>query len=86
MGMEYTATTATAAVLHFAEHGFRPAFKGKTGKENPDYFRAVQIIKSAKSECGVSDERARWLLENYGGEMYRVESRFEVAITETKSE
>ena len=80
MEHQYKTTTATSAVLHFSEHGFRLAFKGKTGKGNPDYFRAVQIIKSARSEGGVSDERARWLLENYGGEVYRVESRFEVAI------
>ena len=85
MEYQYKATTATEAVLHFAEHGFRPAFKGKTGKNNPDYFRAVQIIKSAKNENGVSYERARWLLEKFGGQDYRVTTAFEIKVTETKT-
>ena len=79
-GMEYAKMTATEAVLHFWKNSFKEVFAGKKRRE---YFRAAAIIRAAKNGW-VSNVRAKWLLETYGGESYRVTTAFEVAITETK--
>jgi len=75
--MQFTETTAAAAVLHFAEHVFPGLFKGERSPRNSDYKNAYDLIRAAKAG-NVSEARARALLEKHGGEMYRVTVRFEV--------
>lgn len=79
--MQYTETTAAAAVLHFAEHIFPDLFKGKRKPdgEGNEYKRVYSIIRAAKAGT-VSEARAKALLEKYGGEAYRVTVRFEIAV------
>jgi hypothetical protein len=74
--MIYEKKSAVEAVLHFEKNGFRDAFAGKTGG-NKEYDRAYKIIKSARLGY-VSDTRARFLLETYGGGRYKCSSVFEV--------
>jgi hypothetical protein len=75
--MIFTKTTASEAVLHFERYYFKSAFKGCSNAGSKDYFRAYNIIQSAKS-CMVSDKRARWLLETYGGGRYKCSTVFEM--------
>lgn len=75
--MVFTKATASEAVLHFERHHFQDVFKGASKAGAKDYFRAYHIIKSAKAG-NVSDKRARWLLETYGGGRYKCSTVFEV--------
>ena len=75
--MIFTRATASEAVLHFEQHYFQKAFKGSSNAGTKDYFRAYQIIQSAKAGT-VSDKRAKWLLETYGGGRYKCSTVFEV--------
>lgn len=75
--MIFTKTTASEAVLHFERYYFKSAFKGCSNAGSKDYFRAYSIIQSAKA-CTVSDKRARWLLETYGGGRYKCSTVFEM--------
>lgn len=83
--MQYTETTAAAAVLHFAENVFPGLFKGERNGLNKDYKRAYSIIRAAKAGT-VTDDRAKALLEKYGGGLYRVTVRFEIAATNGNGE
>jgi len=74
--MIYEKKTAVEAVLHFDKNGFKDAFAGKT-VSNKEYGRAHKIIKSARLGY-VSDTRARFLLETYGGGRYKCSTVFEV--------
>lgn len=78
MPMQYTETTAAQAVLHFAEHVFPTLFKGDRQPKDREYKRVYSIIRDAKAGK-VSEARARALLEKYGGGLYRVTVRFEIA-------
>jgi hypothetical protein len=75
--MIFTKATASEAVLHFEQHYFQDAFKGSSNAGTKDYFRAYHIIQSAKAGT-VSDKRAKWLLETYGGGRYKCSTVFEV--------
>ena len=82
--MLYEKKTAAEAVQHFEENGYRgvlPILK-RGGKR--EYDRVRKIISDANKDR-VSDNRARALLTKYGGDLYRVETTFEVAITEPTS-
>lgn len=79
--MLYEKMTAAQAVQHFSKNkylGILPVLKER-GKS--EYDRVRKIIHDAKKNR-VSDRRAKALLEKYGGEAYRVNTSFEVAITE----
>jgi len=74
---EYKKFTAAQAVLHFAKNGYNiKRYEMNTRNERD---RVRKIIHDAK-KGRVSDSRAKALLEQYGGEGYRVSSVFEVAI------
>ncbi len=74
--MTYEKKSAVEAVLHFDKNGFKDAFAGNTAA-NKEYDRAYKIIKAARLGY-VSDTRARFLLETYGGGRYKCSSVFEV--------
>ena len=74
--MIYEKKSAVDAVLHFEKFRFKEAFAGKTAS-NKEYDRAYKIIKAARLGY-VSDTRARFLLETYGGGRYKCSSVFEV--------
>lgn len=74
--MIYEKKSAVEAVLHFDKFGFKEAFAGKT-VANKEYDRAYKIIKAARLGY-VSDSRARFLLDTYGGGRYKCSSVFEV--------
>jgi len=78
--MQYTETTAAAAVLHFADNVFPTLFKGDRKPTGNEYKRVYAIIRAARAGT-VSEARAKALLEKHGGGMYRVTVRFEVAVT-----
>lgn len=75
--MLYRKTTAAEAVIDFDEHVFPTMFVGARNKGNKEYHRVFRIIQAAKSGT-VSDTRARFLLETYGGGRYKCSSVFEV--------
>ena len=75
--MLYRKTTAAEAVIDFDEHVFPTMFVGARNKGNKEYHRVFRIIQAAKSGK-VSDTRAKWLLETYGGGRYKCTSVFEV--------
>ena len=83
--MQYTETTAAAAVLHFADNVFPTLFKGERNPKNKEYKRVYSILRAARAGI-VSEDRARALLNEYGGESYRVTVRFEVAVIEDNSQ
>lgn len=75
--MLYKETTAAEAVKDFEKHVFPSMFVGARNKWNKEYHRVFRIIQAAKSGT-VSDSRARFLLETYGGGRYKCSSVFEV--------
>lgn len=83
--MQYTEKTASEAVLHFAEHVFPTLFKGKRKPdgEGKEYKRVYQVIRDAKAGK-LSEARAKAILQEYGGEAYRVTTRFEVGEEDAK--
>ena len=85
--MIFERKSASEAVLHFEQNHFHDAFKDNAKNGTKDYFRAYHIIQSAKIGT-VSDKRAKWLLETYGGGRYKCSSVFEVEVIneQTKTE
>lgn len=82
--MTYKEVTAVEAVLDFEKRVWPSLFVGNRNPFNTEYKRTLEIIKSARAGT-VSAGRAWRLLEKYGGDLYRMETTFEVAITETKA-
>ena len=82
--MLYEKKTAAEAVQHFEKNGYRGVLPILKQGGQREYDRVRKIISDANKDR-VSDSRARALLTKYGGDIYRVETTFEVAITETKT-
>jgi len=81
----YETKTAAQAVCHFEKNGFKALWPKNRKMSNTEYAWALKIIQDARINK-VSEQRAKALLEKYGGEAYRCTTAFEVAITETKNE
>lgn len=79
--MNYKAVTAAEAVLDFEQRIWPSLFVGKRTPYNREYKWAHAIIKSAGAGK-VSAERAWRLLGKYGGDLYRMETTFEIPIDE----
>lgn len=84
--MQYETMTARQAVIHFSKNKYQcvlPALKDLDIKE---YNRVRKVVHDAVVGR-ISDNRAKMLLEKYGGDTYRVAVKFEVAVdNETKIE
>ena len=81
--MLYEKKTAAEAVQHFEKNGYRGVLPILKQGGQREYDRVRKIISDANN-ARVSDSRARALLTKYGGDLYRMETTFEVAVTETK--
>ena len=78
--MTYTEMSATDAVNHFAKsETYKELWKGERNSTNKEYAWARKIVNDA-SKGQVSETRARLLIEQYGGQSYRVNTCFEVAV------
>jgi hypothetical protein len=80
--MQYTEMSATDAVNHFAKsETYKDLWKGTRNSTNKEYAWARKIVNDA-SKGQVSETRARLLIEQYGGQEYRVNTCFEVAVSD----
>lgn len=82
--MDKQFSNAAEAVNHFAAHVWPGLFPKERTTKNKDYGRAYLIISAARDGC-VSQRRAAWLLETYGGGAYQVGNTFEFIGSEIRA-
>lgn len=77
--MIFSETTSEAAGNDFAENVWPHLFAGKRGSRNREYMRVRAFVLEARKPGGASEEWTARILKRYGGDRYRITTKFEMS-------
>lgn len=76
--MIFSEATADAAGKDFIEHVWPALFAGSRGSRNNEYMKVRAFVIEARKDGGASVEWTARILRQYGGDRYRITTRFEI--------
>ena len=75
--MIFSETTGEAAGIDFAKNVWPHLFPGKRGSRNREFMRVRAFVKKVE-DGGASPEWTARILKQYGGDRYRITTKFEI--------